>query len=270
MTSTKKAAKKKAKKAEKRAIKAGEAAADRAAELAEQAGDLAHDKADELAKFLRESEAVAKAQSKGLELADLAQVKGGELAGLAKAKWQEAELDDRTAKLAKQVRDSDASKEATKKAKEASKRAREATDVGLASVGGWLASGPAAEKMGIAPKRRVPGLVWALIGAAVGFMAAKAMAGSSSDDVRDDLAAAAERLAAKAPHPAGTVLADTIRTTLQGDPRTAELRQVNINVSEGTVFVRGSIPSGIDADAVRQVIAGVPGVDDVDLQLTPA
>jgi predicted XRE-type DNA-binding protein len=264
MSSTTKAAKKKAKKAEKRALAAGEAVQDRAAELAERAGALAHDAADDLAKALRDSEALAKAQLKGAELADLAQVKGSELAELAKAKWKDAELDERTAALAKQVREHDATKEA-------SKRAKAATDTSLAAVGGWLAAGPAADKLGLAPKRRVPGWLWALIGVALGFAAAKALAGSSSSgDVRDDLAAAAERLASKAPHPGGTVLADTIRTTLQGDPRTAELRQININVAEGTVFVRGSLPSGIDADAVRNVIEAVPGVEDVDLQLTPA
>jgi hypothetical protein len=271
MTSTTKAAKKKAKKAEKHAIAAGEAAQERVADLTERAGAIAHERADELAKHLRDSEALAKAQAKGAELAEVAQVKGSELAELAKAKWHEAELDDRAAALAKQLKEHDASKEASRKAKEASSKAREMTDSSLASLGGLIASGPMLEKMGLQRRSRMPSWLWAVLGAVVGFAAAKLLASSSSsDDVRDDLAAAAERLAAKAPHPAGTVLADTIRTTLQGDPRTAELKQLNINVAEGTVFVRGAIPSGIDADAVRQVIEGVPGVEDVDLQLTPA
>jgi hypothetical protein len=43
---------------------------------------------------------------------------------------------------------------------------------------------------------------------------------------------------------------------------------VNVNVAEGTVFVRGPLPEGVDEQAVRDVIAKVPGVTDVDLQLT--
>lgn len=253
----------KTKAAKKKTAKAAETTQERAAELADRAGAIAQDAAHELAEKLRDSDALAKAQSKGLELAGVAQTKGVELAELAKAKWSESDLDQRAADLARQVRETDA-------AKQAAKRAKTATDASLAAVGGWLAAGPVADKLGISEKRKVPGFVWALLGVALGFAAAKLLGQQSDAVVRDDLAAAAERLASKAPHPAGTVLADTIRTTLQGDPRTAELRQLNINVAEGTVFVRGSIPSGIDTDAVRSVIESVPGVEDVDLQLSPA
>jgi hypothetical protein len=34
------------------------------------------------------------------------------------------------------------------------------------------------------------------------------------------------------------------------------------------VFVRGSVPAGADETAIREVVAGVPGVTDVDLQVT--
>jgi osmotically-inducible protein OsmY len=252
MSSKTKAAKKAAKQAEKRAIARSEEVQDRAAELAERAGTVVHDRAAELAERLRDSDALAKAAKKGEELAGLAKERWEDselegralaLAGAAKARWDDAEVEQRVEQLAKQVREADA-------AKEASKKARDLTDSSLAAVGGWLAASKAADKMGIAPSRRagLPGIVWVLIGVAVGFVAGRMAAGSSSDDVR----------------------ADTIRKTLQGDPRTAELRQLNINVAEGTVFVRGSIPSGIDSDAVRSVIEGVPGVEDVDLQLSPA
>jgi hypothetical protein len=259
MSSTTKAARKAAKQAEKKVGKATDSAQDQLAELA----DLASERAHELAEKLRESEALAKAQAKGHELADLASVKGHELAELAKAKWTEAEVEERAAALAKQIRETDA-------AKEASRKAKELTDTSLATVGSWLVAGKAADKLGVTRKPRIPGWLWALLGAALGFAAAKLVGGGSGHDVRDDLTAAAERLAQAAPHPAGTVLADTIRTTLQGDPRTADLQELNINVAEGTVFVRGSLPSGIDSEAVREVIAAVPGVEDVDLQLTPA
>jgi hypothetical protein len=259
-------------KAAKKTAKMTDVAQERAAEIAERAGALAQDTAHDLAELLRDSEAIQKAQLKGAEVADLARAKWtdaeldkrlAELTDLAKAKWSDAELDKRAAEIAKQVRETDA-------AKEAAKRAKDMTDSSLASVGGWLAASKAADRMGISPKRRVPAFIWALLGLVVGFAASKALAQKSDGEVRDDLAAAADRLAARAPHPAGTVLADTIRATLQGDPRTADLRQININVAEGTVFVRGSIPSGIDTDAVRSVIESVPGVEDVDLQLSPA
>jgi hypothetical protein len=260
----KKTAKKSAKKAAKRAEKAGTAVSDRAAELteragsaAEKAGTVASERAVELAERLRESDALHKAQDKGSELADI-----------AKSKWRDAELDQRAVELADRLKESDAGQQATRKAKDV-------TDTSLAALGAWLSAGAGAdklhldEKLGIQRKRRIPAWLWTLIGVALGFAAAKLMSDSSADPVRDDLAAAADRLAQTTPSPATTVLADTVRTTLQGDPRTADLKQVNINVADGTVFVRGSIPSGVDSDAVRQVIEGVPGVEDVDLQLDP-
>lgn len=264
--SAKKTTKKAAKRAEKRAAHASEVVHDRAADLAdlaERAGVVAQERAHDLAERLRDSDAIARAQARGGELAGLAGAKGADLADLAKAKWHDADLDKRTAALAKQIREAEATKEA-------SRRARDLTDSSLAAVGGWLAGGTAAEKMGVVRKPKIAGWVWALIGAAAGFAAAKLLASQTGEHLRDDLVAAADRLADSTSHPAGTVLADTIRTTLEGDPRTADLRQININVAEGTVFVRGSLPSGIDQQAVRDVIERVPGVEDVDLQLTPA
>lgn len=267
MTTVKsKAARKSAKKAEKQAYKAAEVAQERAAELADlaaRAGAVAQQRGNELAERLRESNVVAKAQAKGTEGLTRAQEKGTELAELARSRWHEAELDTRAAELAKQMRETDV-------AKQASRRAKDVSEASLAAVGGWLATGPAADKLGLTRKRRVPSMVWLALGAVLGFVAGKLLSQPSDGSVREDLAAAAERLASEAPPPVGDVLADTIRTTLQGDPRTAALRELNINVAEGTVFVRGSIPSGIDANAIREVIEGVPGVQDVDLQLTPA
>jgi osmotically-inducible protein OsmY len=258
-TSTKKTAKKAAKRANKRASKVGGAAQERAAELAERAGYAAEraggvtsERAAELAEMLRESEAFARAQERGTEIADL-----------ARAKWRQAEIEARASELADRVRDTDA-------AKQASRRAKDLSDTSLETVGAWLLGSRAADKLGVQRKSRIPAWMLALIGVAVGFAVAKLTADRSATGVRDDLAAAADRLAHSSSNPATTALADTIKTTLKADPRTAELSQVNINVAEGTVFVRGRVPTGIDEDAIREVIQGVPGVEDVDLHLVPA
>lgn len=63
-------------------------------------------------------------------------------------------------------------------------------------------------------------------------------------------------------------LEDDIRTELDGDPRTAGLVDLVINVADSTVFVRGNVPAGFDPTAIRDVIAAVPGVTDVDMQVT--
>jgi hypothetical protein len=68
--------------------------------------------------------------------------------------------------------------------------------------------------------------------------------------------------------PGGAPLAEDIRSELDSDPRTAGLIDLAINVSDRTVFVRGNVPAGFDPTAIRDVIAAVPGVTDVDMQVT--
>jgi len=70
--------------------------------------------------------------------------------------------------------------------------------------------------------------------------------------------------------PAASPLADEIRSSLDADPRTAGLPGLAINVADSTVFVRGSVPEGFDETSIREVVAAVPGVTDVDLQVSPA
>ena len=278
----------KAKKTSARVLRGGkkraDAAQERAAELAdlaEKAGEIAQERARLLAARLRESDALSTLRARGGEMAGIAQVKGGELATLAKAKWHESDLDARAAALSKQLREASATKEA-------SKRAREVTDATLAALGGWIGTGTPARKLNVTRKPRVPGWVWGLLGTALGFAAARMMSAQNERQAREDLAEAAQRLAEHGGEPtssaagapmssgiapaasSGIDLADEVRSTLQEDPRTSDLRELDINVAEGTVFVRGSLPSGIDSSAVRQVIERVPGVRDVDLQLTTA
>lgn len=254
-----KRARKAGSKAAKRAEQAGYRAGERAAELAERAGEGAQRTAAEAARRLRDSEALARAQ-----------VTADELAGRAKGAWHGAHLDERTAELAERVRESEA-------AQRAADRTRQLSETGLAALGAWLASGPAAGKLGVKKRRSWPVWLVGLLGVAVGFAAARFTADRSGADIRNDLTAAADRLAsrttgavdqaASAAGPTATVLADTVRVALQGDPRTASVSEVNINVAEGTVFVRGEVPSDVDQDAIRDVIRAVPGVRDVDLQL---
>jgi len=70
------------------------------------------------------------------------------------------------------------------------------------------------------------------------------------------------------PNTSGRPLAEEVRGRLDADDRTSGLSGLAINVAEGTVFVRGSVPSGLDPDDIRRIIAGTPGVTDVDLQVS--
>lgn len=150
-------------------------------------------------------------------------------------------------------------------------------------------------------KRRVPLWMGVLAGLAAGYGIYKTTGGGSQPALNDEFVAAAERLAAPPPPPepsaapepdlaeaehhtedldapddmeepmpvlTGRPLADQVRSHLSADPRTADLPGLAINVAEGTVFVRGSVPVGYQESAIREVISSVPGVNDVDLQVS--
>ncbi len=220
----------------------------RAADLAEQAA--------ELAERVRKSDALA-----------VAQEKGGEYASKAREALHEAGVDERAAELARAVRESD-------QYKVARENAGEATDRALAAVGGWIGSGPAAEKLGVKPasaKRTTGKWLVAVLGVVAGFVAGMVVGARKSETIGE-----ATRLAGRVGQDTPDIgapaaqkpIADEVRTRLGEDPRTSDLPRLNINVAEGTVFVRGAVPEGTDEDALRAVIATVPGVEDIDLQLT--
>lgn len=223
-----------------------DAGLDRSSELTGQAS--------ELATRLRDSDALAKAQTLGSEYATK-----------AREAVQEAGWDERAAEVAKRVKESDQYK-----------TAGQTTDKAISSVGGWLATGPAADKLGLKPaKKGMPGWLVAVLGVAAGVAAglvAGALAGSRKPELVDELTSVAKRVDQDTPDigapAAQKPLADEIRTRMGEDPRTAQLPKLNVNVAEGTVFVRGPVPEGTDEDAIRAVVASVPGVQDVDLQLT--
>jgi nucleoid-associated protein YgaU len=213
------------------------------------------EKAGELAEKVRDSEALARTQAKGAELA-----------ALARDKIHEAGLDAKAAELAERARESE-------KVQQATDTARDVSDEALERLGKWLSTGARAEKLGVQRKRRGFSWIAATIGVGVGFAVGLVVSRRGSD-LRDELVTEADRFYQDTPDaaapPAERPLEDKIRTALGSDPRTSDLPKLNINVAEGTVFVRGPLPEGIDEQAVRDVITKVPGVTDVDLQLTSA
>ncbi|HWB71941.1 MAG TPA: BON domain-containing protein [Egibacteraceae bacterium] len=244
-------------KATKTKVKARRRAADvreqlRESGLEERASDLAQ-RAVELAERVRDSEALAKAQARSREFA-----------ALTAEKIRQTQLDDKAAELANRIRES-----------EPAQQAADATERALQRLGAWLSEGRTGEKLKIRPaKRGVGPWIVALCGAIVGYLIGVLTAPKPGSALRDDLFTAADRLrqdtADVSAPPAQKPLEDKVRTRLGEDPRTAELPRLNINVAEGTVFVRGNVPAGFDENAIRDVIAGIDGVKDVDLQVTAA
>jgi osmotically-inducible protein OsmY len=191
-------------------------------------------RASELAERIRQSEILAKAKAKAAALAK-AQAKTEALAAKAQAKAEE---------LAVQTQDEGS--ELTTRAKDKGERL---AGRALRPFGKRLSEGRSARLLGIEPRRRVPVWLLALLGTvggcAIGLVTAS-----------------------KCRARAATPLADKIRSELANDPRTAELPNLDVNVANGTVFVRGSVPSAFHEEALRDVITRVPGVHDVDLQVT--
>ena len=249
-----KRAEKASKKASKRAEKAGREAQERAAEYAERAGEVAAETAHELAERMRKSDGLAKAQAKGLEYAER-----------AKHRWDDSDVEDRLVDAAQRMRDSDV-------AKKAERRGRDVGEASLAALGEWLTSSDqgqkVSKKLGVTKQRRWRTALATGVGVAAGFAIARLVQPSPAPEFADDFAATADRLTP--PTPVGTALVDAIRGALKDDPKTTSLEELTINVAEGTVFVRGTVPEGTDEEALREVIRRVPGVTDVDLQLSTA
>jgi hypothetical protein len=250
-----KRAKKRSKKATKRAEKAGAQAQERAAEYAERAGTAASEVAEELAERLRKSEGLAKAQALG-----------SEYAGKAKHRWDESELEDKLLEAAHRLRGSDVAQKAEQKSKDV-------TEASLAALGAWLTSSKQGKKVGakLGVRKRSPWrtLLATAVGVAAGFAIARLVQPKPLPDFSDDFTSSAEHLAATPPSPSAG-LVDSIRAALEADQRTQGLDRLTINVAEGTVFVRGTVPEGTDEDAIRDTVGSVPGVTDVDLQLITA
>lgn len=257
---------------------------DKAAELAEQLKDAKLDeRAAELAERVRDSEAFRTAQ-----------VKAAELAAVTRQMAREAHLDERAVDLAERVRDSAG-------VQTAAANVRDVSDRALLRLGGWLSEGKTAERLHLEPaKRRFPGWLAMILGLGAGYLIGMLTSGKRDDlssefgsgdawtppppsptpttDLSSSTGAAATGgleggtggIEAGAPPQslAQKPLEDRVRTALGQDPRTADLPRLNVNVVEGTVFVRGSAPAGFDEAALRTVVADVEGVTDVDLQVS--
>lgn len=238
----------------KRARAEGQVAATATKQAARDAALAMRELATALSEQARESEALAKAQSKGLELSELAM-----------DKIQERGLDEKATELVERIREADSTQQAVE-------AARRYSNEGLGILGAWLASGKRADKLGVEPrKRRFPAWLAAIVGLGVGYAAAVMTKTRQGEELRDRISSAAQRITedtadVSAPPPERP-LEDRIRTALGQDPRTAGLPTLNIDVAEGTVFVRGPVPGDVDEATIREVIITIPGVDDVDLQL---
>ncbi|MGI8574403.1 MAG: YtxH domain-containing protein [Egibacteraceae bacterium] len=166
---------------------------------------------------------------------------------------------------------------------QARENAERASASGLAALGTWLTQEPQASKLGVQPRKRSKGWLTILFGLLAGYAIGVLTAPKPGRETRQELnrrggnlANEADRLKRSATDDASDMgtpsadrpLVDKVRTRLGEDPRTSDLPKLNINVAEGTVFVRGAIPDGTDQESIRSVIVSVPGVEDVDLQLS--
>ncbi|MGH8909728.1 MAG: BON domain-containing protein [Egibacteraceae bacterium] len=180
----------------------------------------------------------------------------------AKARAKSAELSAKAQPVVEELT-AKAQATGTKLATRAQRRGVAFADRGLGRIGERLAHGPLAQRLGIQPAKR--GVPWPLVGAlgiAIGYVIGLLTAPKREAESNADI----EAHAVWAAQP----LAEEIRAQIASDPRTSALPDIKVDVANGTVFVRGTVPRDFDQDTLREVVEGVPGVHDVDLQLTNA
>ncbi len=158
------------------------------------------------------------------------------------------------------------------------------TAAAAAGLGTWLATGRRGEALGISSARGRAGSGWffALLGVGIGYAIGILTAPKEGREIRSQIANRGAGDTWDGPGnradgdagvlaPAGDPqLADKVRTRLGEDPRTADLPSLNINVVDGRVVVRGPQSDESDESAIRDVVAGVDGVRDVEMELGPA
>ena len=198
-------------------------------------------------------------------------------------------LDEKTSEAIGKLRSSEAYGRAQAKADELSRRVAESdamtvgresaartTTQALAGLGAWLATGERGKRLGIRNSRRGPGgWVFGLLGVGIGYAIGVLTAPKGGAELREELASRAGGSrgdgSADWAGPATTEferpLEDKVRTRLGEDPRTSQLPKLNINAVGGTIVVRGAVPEGADRGAIEAVIAGVDGVEHVDIEL---
>ncbi|HUH08088.1 MAG TPA: BON domain-containing protein [Egibacteraceae bacterium] len=245
----------------KRFAKYGTAAAVAAAAV-KQAQERGYDqRAAEMAERVRKSDAY-----------EAIQETGGKWSSRAQEKIHEAGLDTRAAELRDRIRDADA----TRKAKEAAERM---SDDALAGLGAWMAKGERGRKLGVrSAKRRfafIPLAIGAGLGWGIGVLTAprpgtktREELAQRAQEMRQEAATRMERMRQQTVEVAHDQLEEMVRARLSQDPRTSQLGALNVDVAEGTVFVRGEVPQAFDERQIREIVLDVPGVRDVDLQVT--
>jgi BON domain len=215
-----------------------------------------------------------------------------DLAQALMAQVRQLGIEEKASEAVGRIKASDAYGKAQAKADELGKRVSEsdAVTVGresaarrtaatLAALGTWLATGERGKRLGIAQSRR-RGVAWVtgLAGVGVGYAVGVLTAPKEGRQIREQLM---NRGGGDFDNVAGRIgqewdditppferpLADKVRTRLGEDPRTSDLPSLNINVVDGTVVVRGSVPDTTDRDAIHDVISSVEGVQNVDLKL---
>ena len=232
---------------------------------------------------------VAKVQGRASAVADRVREakldeRASELASLAVEKVRDAELDARAAELAALARQKVQDSGVDEKAAELMARARntavvqraaETTERTLDRVGEWIGEGKVGDALGLRRRRRIPR--WSLLvagavaaGVAAGFVVMRRRDSQDADVWGTDTISGNGGLSHATESSAGVALPleGRVREAIGLDPRLSAMGPLNINVVDGTVFVRGSVAPGMDQDALRSVIEGVEGVTDVDLQVT--
>lgn len=166
-----------------------------------------------------------------------------------------AAVPDHAAKLAAK-----AQAKGSELAAEAQRRSEALAERGLRHLGERLSQGRLAQPLGIQPhKRRLPVWPTALLGIAGGYAIALRTKSKPGVELRAKLASRARSVVSPR--------VETIRSKLSQDPRTATLPDLDVTIDDRTVSVQGTVPPDFDQDTLREVIAQVPGVHDVDLRV---
>jgi|GEM_PF-3488462 len=287
-------------------VEAKKAAAEAKAAIAD-VGRASRDLATALTEAVRSSQLDDRALELADRLRDTeAYARGAGLAATTSKKVRDAHLDQRALELAALLKSSDLATRL--KASEMAAKAQKSSEDALGRAGVWLASGQRGKKLGVRGRRSgATTWLFATLGVLVGYAVGAMTAPRRGADLRDEMAFSAQRLmhdtpsgdataqttagpASAGPASAGPAsagqqaagqqmgdiptpppqktIADKIRTHLGEDPRTSSLPRLNVNVAEGTAFIRGTVPPGFDQAAIREIAAAVEGVTDVDLQVT--
>lgn len=221
--------------------------------------------------------------------------RAAELAAQARERVREARLEERAAEIAatarEKLREADLETKAAAAvagagaiAAQAADSTRDVTDRTFKRVGERLSDTSAGErlagtavgdKLGLDTDKRRPWwlLILVAVAVAVGFKVVSQRRQEEAEfdwEVGEPIGQVNGEASTTPSAAPGTSLPleSRVREALGQDPRTSTLPRLNVNVVEGTVFVRGAVDAAVDQEALKSVIQGVEGVTDVDLQVT--